>query len=324
MSKKLLLISTRTEDQYFAESCAKTAGLVLVVEPDVKRAAAHLAEGEVAGIFADAPNAETARHIEQAIADSVGLYSEKISGNIMHWIGTPELNEVSFLYQSPIFGNFICRNYQDPEVAGRRYGIVLRAAQADRAFGLANILAEGTKVQVIRFNISTQKQQGVEAVKNFLLAIKFKTRMAVVVANAVDELLMNAIFDAPVDATGKPVYAQTTRDTELELQGKHQVELHVGYDGEYIAITAVDLFGSLDKVKLFTHISKRYAEEEYKVRASYAGAGIGLATVFRSGGSFLFVSEGGVKTEVTVFFKRTDNYRDFKDQFRFISTQFYF
>ncbi len=324
MSKKLLLISSRHDDQLFAESCALTAGLELIIEPHARNAAQLLAKSDVASVFADAPDSGTAREVEQAIAESVGLYSDKISGNTMHWIGTPELTEVSFLYQSPIFGNIICRNYQDPAVAGRRYGIVLRAAQTDKAFGLANILPPGTKVQVIRFNLSTQKQEGVEAVKNFLLAIKFKTRMAVVIANAVDELLMNAIFDAPVDAAGKPVYAQTTRDTELELRGKHQVELHVGYDGEYIAITAVDLFGSLDKAKLFTHISKRYAEEEYKVRASYAGAGIGLATVFRSGGSFLFVSEGGVKTEVTVFFKRTDNFRDFKDQFRFISTQFYF
>ena len=69
---------------------------------------------------------------------------------------------------------------------------------------------------------------------------------------------------------------------------------------------------------------KVYTDEEYKVRSSVAGAGIGLATVFRSGGSFFFVSEAGVKTEVTVFFRRTDNFRKFKDQFRFISTQFYF
>jgi hypothetical protein len=72
------------------------------------------------------------------------------------------------------------------------------------------------------------------------------------------------------------------------------------------------------------HISKVYTNEEYKVRSTVAGAGIGLATVFQSGGSFFFSSDNHVQTEVTVFFRRTDSYRDFKDQFKFLATQFYF
>jgi hypothetical protein len=110
----------------------------------------------------------------------------------------------------------------------------------------------------------------------------------------------------------------------MKLEGRHEVEMQVGYDGEYVGITATDLFGSIDKIKLLTHISKIYTEEEYRVKTTVAGAGIGLATVFRSGGSFFFVSEAQVRTEVTVFFRRTESFRDFKDQFRFISTQFYF
>jgi hypothetical protein len=100
--------------------------------------------------------------------------------------------------------------------------------------------------------------------------------------------------------------------------------MNVGFDGVYVAISAVDHFGSLDKAKLLKHISRLYSDEEYKIKTAVAGAGIGLATVFRSGGSFYFVSENRVRTEVTVFFKKTDNFREFKDQFRFISTQFYF
>jgi hypothetical protein len=102
------------------------------------------------------------------------------------------------------------------------------------------------------------------------------------------------------------------------------VEIQVGFDGKYAGVTAVDHFGSLDKSKLLSHMSKIYTEEEYKVKTSVAGAGIGLATVFRTGGSFFFCSESRTRTEVTVFFKRTDNFREFRDQFRFLSTQFYF
>ena len=177
---------------------------------------------------------------------------------------------------------------------------------------------------MVKLALSSQKQEAVEAIRTYLEAAKFNSRMATSIANAVDEILMNSIFDAPIDELGKPMYAQTPRSTVFELKGRQEVEMKVGFDGSYVAVTAVDHFGSLDKVKLMKHIAKIYTDEEYKVKTSVAGAGLGLATVFQSGGSFFFVSESRTRTEVTVFFKRTESYRDFKDQFRFISTQFYF
>jgi hypothetical protein len=148
--------------------------------------------------------------------------------------------------------------------------------------------------------------------------------MATIMANAVDELLMNAMFDAPVDELGRQILASTSRASVFELKDKSEVELQIGFDGTYVGLTAVDHFGSLDKNKLLSYISKIYTSDEYKVRTAVAGAGIGLASVFRSGGSFFFASESRARTEVTVFFRRAESFREFKDQFKFISTQFYF
>src|SRR5690606_20434015 len=116
------------------------------------------------------------------------------------------------------------------------------------------------KVQLVKLQLSTQKQDAVEAIKNYLIAAKFQSRMATVIANAVDELLMNAIFDAPVDDLGRPTHATTSRATQIQLEGPHAVEMQVGFDGKYVGITAIDMFGSLDKAKLLTHISKIYTD----------------------------------------------------------------
>jgi hypothetical protein len=223
-----------------------------------------------------------------------------------------------------LFGHFVNRNFGNPKEAGQFYSRIVQATLAEKSFGMASLLKPGTKIQTVQLVLSSQKSNAVEAIKTYLVAAKFQSRMATVVANAVDELLMNSIFDAPVDEIGKSLYSSTPRSTVLKLEGKGSVEMNVGFDGNYVAISAVDHYGSLDKAKLLSHISKIYDKEEYKIRTSVAGAGIGLATVFRSGGSFFFVSESRVKTEVTVFFRKTDNFREFKDQFRFISTQFYF
>lgn len=324
MGKSLLLISGRPEDKAFAVEVAITAGLSLQSATDPKEAARILAGDGASVVLADTSTETQYQVLENAIQESVGLFSDRINANAFHFLSNENLEKVGYLVQSPIFGHFVLRNYGDPKAAGHHYGKIVRATLVERAFGLKQLLKETARIQVVKLQLSTQKQEAVEAVKNYLLAARFQSRMATVVANAVDELLMNSIFDAPVDELGRQLLASTSRATQVKLEGRTAVELHVGYDGMYVALTAVDNFGSLDKARLLSHISKIYTDEEYKVKASTAGAGIGLATVFRSGGSFFFVSESNMRTEVTVFFRRADNFREFKDQFRFISTQFYF
>jgi hypothetical protein len=322
----IILISARPDDQAFGASVAATAQAELRVEPDPIKAAKLLLGGSGEGtvIMADVSSEEIYKNFENAIQDTIGLLADRVNANAIHFLSSDPLEKVQYLVQSPLFGHFVLRHYGDPKAAGEHYGRIISATLANRAFGLKKLLKDGAKTQIVKLQVTSQKQDAVEAIKNYLLAVKFQSRMATTIANSVDEILMNAMFDAPTDDLGRPLYSLTARTTVIKLEAKAAVEMHVGFDGEYVGITALDNFGSLDKVKLLSHISKIYTEEEYKVRSSVAGAGIGLATVFRSGGSFFFVSESRHRTEVTVFFKRTDNFREFRDQFRFLSTQFYF
>lgn len=323
--KTLLLISARPDDEAFALAIAETAGLSLETAATAAEGAEAIAEDQPRVILADASNEKIYSDLETAIQEKVGLFSDKIDSNAIHFLTHEPLERVQYLIQSPLFGHFVLRNYgQDPKEAGLHYGKLVKASLGERAFGLEKLLGANAKIQTVKLQSSAQKQGAVEAIRNYLLAAKFQGRMAGVISNAVDEILMNAMFDAPVDDLGRQLFASVSRATVMKLEGKHAVEVQIGFDGKYVGITAVDHFGSIDKTKLLAHISKIYTEEDYKVKHSVAGAGIGLATVFRSGGSFLFCSETRVKTEVTVFFRRCDSFKEFRDQFRFISTQFYF
>jgi hypothetical protein len=324
LAKTLLLISDKPEDKAFAAQIAKVTELKIRQVSGPAEAPEIIQNEEGIITLVDVSTEQHYRNFENSIQASLGLFSDQVDANRIHYLSSAPLEDVQFLIQSPLFGHFILRNFSDSIEAGSHYGRIVKACLAERSFGLNHLLGANAKVQVIKINVSTKKHNAVEAVKSYLLTLKFQARMATVIANAVDELIMNAIYDAPTDEVGKPLYNLTPRSTVLNLEGKSVVEMHVGYDGQYVGISAVDFFGSLDKAKLLAHISKIYAKEEYKIRTSSAGAGIGLATVFRSGGSFFFISESGSKTEVCVFFKRTDNFREFKSQFRFISTQFYF
>ncbi len=324
MAKNLLLISNDPVDQAFASVVAETAGLMLKIAPNVKTAGEYVLNDGAATIFVDGTDEKYFSSFEQVIQETVGIFSDKVNANTIHFLSGKPIDQVTFLMKSPLFGHYVQKNYGDVSKSGVLYGRLVKSTLQERAFGLQNMLKEGTKVQNIKLAKSTMKQDAVEAVRNYLLSAKFSSRIATQIANAVDELLMNSIYDAPVDEMGKQIHVSVARNTPIDLTGQHAVEMNIAYDGGYVAITAVDHYGSLDKARMLSFISKIYTNDEYKVKTSVAGAGIGLATVFRMGGSFFFVSESRTRTEVSVFFRKTASFKEFKDQFRFISTQFYF
>lgn len=322
----LVLISARPEDREFAEQVAQTAKLSFHQVSTAKQGAELIQENESPMIIlVDTSTQAQYEEFESALQESVGLFSEKIEPNRIHYLSNEDLHSANHLTQSPIFGNFILRNYGTPKEAGEHYGRLIGATLYERAFGLDKLLKPGAKIQTVKLVSSIQKQSASDAVKNYLIAAKFQSRIADLIANAVDEIIMNSIFDAPVDQAGRPLYSSTSRNTVIKLEGKSSVEVQIGFDGKYVGVTSVDLWGSLDKTKLLNHMTTVYNQEGYKVKAAVAGAGIGLARVFQSGGvSFFFASENSARTEVTILCKYSPSYREFRNQFRYLSTQVYF
>jgi len=326
VAKVLILYSSRAEDQQFAMAVAEMAGLQYIHTPELKGAIEAILSQDIGALIVDASYDEKFFHFEKALEEKVGLFSDKVNTNLFHFLASEELESINHLTQSAIFGNFILRKYKTPDAAksaGKRYANVVRASQKDRAFGLANFFSEKSQIQTVKLKTSLQKQQVVEAIRSYLVKAKYPSRMANVIANAVDELVMNAIFTAPVNELGQRTYDKTPRDSDFPLEGKQQVEVTVAFDGSQVGISATDQYGAIDKEKLIYHLSTIYTDESYKVRTSIAGAGLGLATTFRTGGSLLFVCEKNSKTEVAVIFERYNTYREFKDQFRYIAIQYY-
>ncbi len=321
MINTLLLVSDNLEDHAFATEVAKVSGLALKAVSKPLEAVEFVAAHGVCAIFYEIASESAFREFEDLVQEKIGLFSDHLDPNNVHFLCTENLDRCLYLLQSPLFGNFVLRNYGDPKVSGAIYGRTLRTQKNTGKQGLGSFLKPGAHLQIVHLASSLQKLEAVEATKKYLQAAKFQTRTSLVIANAVDELIMNAIFDAPVDDEGKMIYNSLPRSAELALAGRAAVEMQLGFDGICVGISVTDQYGSLDKARMLKLVSKSYAADDYKVRLTTASAGIGLATVFRLGGSFVIRSQAKKKTEVTVLFQKTANYRDFKDQFRFLVTQ---
>lgn len=320
---KIILLSKDPEDKKFFESAAKVAGFQYQGVAQLSDAVTCLKENPKSVAVVDVSNPAAFKDFEKAVSEQIGVFSELLNPNNLYFISSSSFHEVPILAQSDIFGHFIQRNFTEQNVA--ILAALLRSSSSDRPLNLEQFLDKNVKSQVLKVTKSNQKKPLIESLKSYLLKIGFKSRMAVLIATAADELVMNAFFDAPVDQLGKHTYAQTPRDSEINLDDKHPIELKIAFDNSLLAISVTDSYGSVDKKKLLNqHLGRSYESREYETKTVVAGAGLGLAHIYRNSGGMIIACESGIRTEVSLFFKKTDSFREFKDQFRFLSTFMYF
>ena len=324
MSHEFLLISSHPDDPAFLAEVAGAVDAKVETAPDPMDALELLGKRNFAGIFLDVSNLRDLKDFEMGVQKQFGLLGDHIQASRFHFISDVPLGEKRDVIQSPFFGSFFQRPPSDQtEVAGKFYGRMMQANQGYGSKVLENFLGPDGGVQSLWLDRSSQKQEATEAVRQYMFQGKVPVRIANTIANVVDELLMNALFDAPVDEFGRALYSLTSRDADRVLSEEERVELRVGFDGYYLGLMVNDQFGTLDRNRLLNHVSINYRDKEYKPRQGGAGAGLGLGTILATGGSLSYHCEEGKRTTAVLTTRVTESYRDFKSQFRFFSARFY-
>jgi len=158
-------------------------------------------------------------------------------------------------------------------------------------FGLEKYLLWGTELHETLLTRSNQRGDVVGALAERIRACGQSARVASMAMLVTDELLSNAVHNAPVDATGH-YRKELERSTELELDGRHQVRLRWGCDARYLAIEVTDQFGSLDRDAILAALANNH------IRESGGGAGMGIALAYRSCDHLVFNLAPGVRTEI--------------------------
>jgi anti-anti-sigma regulatory factor len=117
-------------------------------------------------------------------------------------------------------------------------------------------------------------------------------RVAAMAMLVTDELLSNAVHNAPIGADGVRYRADLPRDAAIDLDRRHQVRLRWGCDGRYLAIEVADRFGSLERDTVLQALTHNGAKD------TGGGAGMGIALAYRSCDHLVFNLAPGMRTEV--------------------------
>jgi hypothetical protein len=319
----LVLISDNDQDRAFAAAAAQTAGLRLVPVRTFAEAGPFFVEMDKSScVLAEASSREQCTKLESVVKEKGGA---GLSADRVHAISPELLGKAPYVLQGNLVGNYVWRNFHDPKAAGERYGRIISAINTPGPQALSTFLDAESKWKILEIPDPSAREAAVAQTRSFLEEAKIQPRIASVVAGAIDELVINALVAAPVDVLGNRLYQSIGDLPAVRLVGRATVTVQLGFDSRQLAVRVLDQFGSLSRGPLFLQLSQSYREFEYKVTdeagVEKKSTGIGLATLFQSGASLFFRCKPRVRTEVTAFFLRTDSFREFREEFRFVSTQ---
>jgi CheY-like chemotaxis protein len=159
-------------------------------------------------------------------------------------------------------------------------------------FGVEKYLLWGTELHETTVDRASQRMDIVAELEAELVRRGQSARVARMVRLVADELISNAVHNAPIDEHGVRYLADQARDTELVLEGRHRVRVRWGCDARYVAVEVNDFFGSLDRDTALVALGKQ------AVREVGGGAGLGVAMAYRSCDHLVFNLAPGRRTEV--------------------------
>ena len=170
-------------------------------------------------------------------------------------------------------------------------------------FGIEKYLPPGTAVHYARLRDFEGRGKAIQTVLDFAEESKMRRQVRSAIGQVCEELLMNALYDAPVDAEGKPVFAEVDPHDRTKTRSPRPVSIRYAATDDMFAIAVRDRFGRLAKNTILAYIDKCLHSPNQIDRKTY-GAGLGLYLVANAAATYVVNVAYGIATEVVCTFDR--------------------
>lgn len=219
------------------------------------------------------------------------------------------------------FVNYIVsRNTEDRNITIRYILTALSKLLNNDIFGIEKYLMWGVEVQAKRVTHSSQRTELRDELKEHFKKSGIRSSVLDRVNTATEEMLMNAIYDAPVDSHGQSLYNHISRKDEVRLDTHQQSSLTYACDGTLLAVAVTDPFGSLSKDVLIDYLLTCYRGQAGSLNASKGGAGRGLHQIVEASDLTIFNVKKSIRTEVICLFYVDGQKREMHPTFHYFFT----
>ncbi len=197
------------------------------------------------------------------------------------------------------------------------FRIILNALKASKlennSNSLENYLAPDTKFEIALVNTPETKRTALLGVEEFVnnLVGKCKTSRldvyAVRAAELLDELLLNAVYDA------NPRLNITAPGPQFRLTPDETATVRWGFDGELFGVSVTDPFGTIQKNVILKHLDEAFRKQEIHKQKT---AGLGLKIIYERMSHMIVNAQHGKYTEVICLIRFDHRLRDFEKRLR--------
>ncbi len=187
---------------------------------------------------------------------------------------------------------------------GRRLSAMMTRVLAGDIFGLEKLVPWGTQIHSALVGDYQEKSRCISQVSELAEQLGVRRKYREAIEQCLDELLMNALYDAPVDEEGRQIYSEIPTKTRLSLRVEQKVIVQFACDGTRFALSVRDAFGTLERATVLRYLHKCLHDEQ-QIDRKVGGAGLGLYLITSSSTEVYFNVLPGVATEAACAFDLT-------------------
>ncbi|MCX5746715.1 MAG: hypothetical protein NT062_29935 [Proteobacteria bacterium] len=168
----------------------------------------------------------------------------------------------------------------------------------DRLFeGDQPILGTGGIGRVARLARASRRETRFESMHGFFARHGLTSRAITAISDVSEELVMNALYDAPFEAGYFPEAVSRTED--IELPADRACEISYGIEDGTVFVRLCDPFGALTRARLFD-VLNRCNSTSVTLDESRGGAGLGLWRIFSTAASVSITVIPGKLTDILI------------------------
>ncbi len=199
--------------------------------------------------------------------------------------------------------NIVSRNEEDRTFTVKNIMTTVTKLLSRDLFGLEKYISWGVDVQSKSITSSQQRAELIAEVDLYFEKLGVRRPNRERMRAVLEEMLMNAIYDAATDKDGKAIYNHMSRTENVVLKPEEQGLIRWATDGMILAVSVQDPFGSLRGSTILKYLEHNYAGMGAGVvEEGKGGAGRGLHQIVENSDLVVFNVDPKKKTEVIALF----------------------
>ncbi len=292
-TKRVLLADTDKKQQIVAKMALGGTGVDIQGSSSLEEAREKLKQKNFDIIFVDTNMLDLVPEIKKKapLSSVVLLTSDPIPDY---------LPKIKKLQELP---HIVTRSEQDRTFSLKNIMTTVTKLATNDIMGLEKYLNWGVEVHELKVTSSQTRRELIDKTLGFFQDIGIRRSNRERCATVLEELLMNAIYDAPQGPDGKSLYNHLPRTESVELSEHQHSTLRYATDGILFAVSVEDPFGGLKPDVLLKYLESCYSGQAGSLNRGKGGAGRGLHQIVENSDLVVFNLIPSQRTEIIALFR---------------------